>query len=64
MQTIYFTKFFTAGVLKGLTINEKVSFPTVEACVDYVRRGAKGIKKPLGGSPYKIIDWSFQSYAR
>jgi hypothetical protein len=62
MQTIYFTRQFIKGNLKGLTHADRISFPTVEACAAWV----KGIKaKAAGGRlDYTIIDHSFQNYAR
>jgi hypothetical protein len=60
--TVYFTKYFTKGILKGLTYNDKISHPTVEGCANYIKViTAKG---KAGKLPYIVIDSSFQNYAR
>ena len=63
METVYFTKEFTKGFLKGIRIIESISFPTVEDCARFAVVGRE-VKKPIGGSPYKIVDASFQNYSR
>ncbi len=60
MQTLYFTRRFTKGALKGLTHQDKITFPTVEGCTEWLAAVAKNASK-LG---YVIVDRSFQSYAR
>lgn len=62
MQTLYFTRQFTKGNLKGLTHLDRISFPTIEGCVQWV----KGInaKAARGRLDYKIVDHSFQNYQR
>jgi len=64
MHTVYFTKLFTGGTLKGLTYHGSISYPTLEACAAFIAHGRKGVRKPIGGSPYKIVDASFQDYRR
>jgi hypothetical protein len=63
MTTIYFTKLFTAGPLKGLTYQDKATGPDVATLAKFYRVGRE-VKKPIGGSPYRIVDASFQNYAR
>ena len=66
MQTVYFTIKFTSGHLKGLTSDGKISYPTIEGCMEYIRIGQKGIKAWWGNgrNAYKIVDYSFQKYSR
>jgi hypothetical protein len=53
---VKFTKHFTGGVLKGLKVDEQITYPTKKQCEAFVKRGVKGVHKPIGGSsPYKII---------
>lgn len=63
LHTIYFTKLFTGGLLKGLTYQDKATGPDVATLAKQYRIGRE-VKRPIGGSPYRIIDASFQSYAR
>ena len=58
--TLYFTKEFTRGILKGLVINESLPFVSVERSRVWVK-GVMAKEKKLG---YKIIDRSYQNYAR
>lgn len=63
-HTIYFTKLFTGGLLKGLTYQDTATGPDVATLAKQYRIGRE-VKRPVGGgSPYRIIDASFQSYAR
>jgi len=64
MVTLYFTKQFTGGLLKGIRITESMRFASPELASEWVAWARKGCKKPIGGSPYKVIDASFQNYAR
>lgn len=64
MITLYFTKEFTGGVLKGLRFNESMRFANEKLAADWATWARKGCKKPIGGWPYKIIDASFQNYTR
>ena len=60
--TLYFTKTFTAGILKGITINESLPFVSVDRAEVWRKAvTAKGLK---GRLPYRIVDYSYQSYAR
>ena len=47
-----------------LAHQDSISFPTLEACAAFIAKGRKGIKRPIGGSPYRIVDASFQNYKR
>ena len=58
--TLYFTKEFTRGILKGLVINESLPFVSVERSQVWLK-GVIAKEKKLG---YKIIDRSYQNYAR
>lgn len=64
MVTIYFTKQFTGGLLKGLTHTGSMQFVSIERASEWVSWARKGCRKPIGGSPYKVIDASFQNYQR
>lgn len=59
METLYFTKFFLKGLLKGLTYNESMSFVSADKAIEWVEsiNSKKNFK-------YKIIDRSFQKYWR
>jgi hypothetical protein len=64
-MTLYFTKRFTGGTLKGLVVNESMRFVSLEAAAEFVRFGRKGTKKAVGGSSnWKIVDASHQKYWR
>jgi hypothetical protein len=63
MITLYFTREFTGGNLKGLFYNATMTFATTDEAVKFVERGKRGIKSKFG-SPYKIVDYSFQKYWR
>lgn len=60
MTTLYFTKFFISGVLKGIKVNESMAFVSVDAAADFLKAMRKGSKKV----DWKIIDASFQKYWR
>jgi hypothetical protein len=60
MQTLYFTKQFTAGTLKGLQHTSKLSFASVESAMDWV----KLVKKYSKRNGWELVDYSFQNYAR
>lgn len=60
MQTLYFTKQFAAGSLKGLQHTSKLSFVSVERAMDWV----KGVKKHSKRNGWELVDYSFQCYAR
>ena len=62
MQTLYFSKTFTSGLLKGLTTHGKISFPTIEGCDGWLK--AIKAKAAKGKLPYQITDASFQNYTR
>ncbi len=62
MATLYFTRQFTKGNLKGLTHNDTISFPPLEACADWVK--VINSPKKQRTLDYKIVDKSFQKYWR
>ena len=63
MKTIYFTKQFTSGTLKGLCVPGKFYAETVDACAKRIYRGAKG-KDILTHDKWVVVDCSFQNYQR
>lgn len=66
-STLYFTKLFTSGPLKGLTANESMTTYDLAGTVAWVNRHRTVPVKPLKGfglSAYIISDASFQSYER
>ena len=60
--TLYFTKTFTKGMLKGITINESLPFVSVERAE--VWRKAVTAKGLSGKLPYRIVDASYQNYSK
>ena len=62
MVTLYFTREFTKGNLRGIRHNDKISFPDYPACVQWAR--AINAKADAGTLPYRIVDRSFQNYQR
>ena len=62
METLYFTRQFTRGPLCGLTHQDRISFSTADSCLAWV--AAINAKERRGKVEYRIIDRSFQSYAR
>ena len=59
MATLYFTKTFTKGMLKGISINEKMTFSDATS-------GASWLKKVRLNSRlnYQVTDYSFQNFSR
>ena len=63
--TVYVTKRFTGGPLKGMRINDSVPFLSAEAAAKWVNaHRTRPVKPVFRGSPYVIEDASFQSFAR
>lgn len=60
MVTLYFTKLFIGGVLKGIKVNQSMSFVSDDAAADFLKVMRKGSKKV----DWKIVDASFQKYWR
>lgn len=60
MITLYFTKQFTSGMLKGLFYNESMRFASEVEAADFVKAMRKGSKKV----DWKIVDASYQKYWR
>lgn len=60
MTILYFTKRFMSGVLKGISVNESMTFVSVEAAADFLKVMRKGSKRV----DWKIVDASFQKYWR
>jgi len=63
MFTLYVRKLFTGGFSKGLTYNDKVTGSDMDKLYRQWKPGTE-VKRPAGGSPYRIVDASFQSFAR
>lgn len=63
MTTIYFTKRFLTGLLKGLSYKTSITFDTARLAkmAKAYRRGAHG-SDCLTGTKWIITDASFQSY--
>ncbi len=64
MATIYFTRRFTGGALKGLVHHDSASGPDAAALARFWRVGRKVKRSAISPSPYEIIDASFQKYTR
>ena len=66
MTTVYITKKFTSGLLKGLIhIDAVPGFESPEKASAWVsRHRVKPVKGILGTSNYIIVDASFQDYRR
>jgi hypothetical protein len=65
MTTLYFTKQFTGGLLKGIKVNHSMSFISESDAADFLKVMRKGVKKAVCGTdPWKIVDASFQKYWR
>ena len=60
MQTLYFTKLFTKGLLKGMTYTGSLSFVDVQ----HAMRWVAGVTKHEKRNGWKLIDKSFQNYQR
>ncbi len=60
--TLYFTRYFTNGNLKGLTHNDKLDFVSIERAE--VWRKAVTAKGNAGTLPYRIVDFAYQNYSR
>lgn len=65
MATIYFTKRFDSGLLKGCHVTSNISFPA-DRTPYYVRQFAVGVKGKdcITKDRWTITDASFQNYAR
>lgn len=67
MTTIYYTKHFESGLLKGLNLDCSITMPddsaTVQRYAKTFRTGHKG-RDIITKARYTIIDASFQNYVR
>ena len=63
MTRIYFTKRFTGGILKGLSINDSTWFDTPERASKAYHIGKRG-RDTITRTPWVITDASFQKYDR
>lgn len=64
MNTIYFTKRFTSGLLTGLSVVTALNadLPT-EELAKIIHKGVRG-KDAITGSKWIVTDASFQNYKR
>ncbi len=60
MVTLYFTKQFISGFLKGIKINVSMPFVSADLAADFLKVMRKGSKKV----DWTIVDASFQKYWR
>jgi hypothetical protein len=66
-MTVYFTKQFTSGMLKGLSVNTSVSFATMGAAGEFAKHyqdRTKVHRDLLTGNRFQVTDLSFQKYDR
>jgi len=62
MVILYFTKLFTKGNLKGISLNESLPFVSVGRAENWRKIvTSKGLRNKLD---YKIVDYSYQNYSR
>jgi len=62
--TLYVSKLSTAGILKGLTVQDSIKFPDSAKAWVWAKEHKTVPVKSTGGSRYLISDASFQSFAR
>ncbi len=60
--TLYFTREFTKGLLKGIRHIDSLSFVSVESAENWRKGIARNHKR--GSLNYKLVDASYQSYIR
>lgn len=64
MNTIYFTKRFDSGILKGIAVKAQwTADRTPEQMARRIRKGKRGMDV-ITGARWTVTDASFQSYAR
>ena len=65
-KTIYFTKRFTNGTLKGLAYIDQITFPATSETkmVKWLQDHKDKPIKSLTGSDYVVEDMSYQNYKR
>ncbi len=54
MKTIKFKKAFTKGLLKGITLEDEITYPDFEGCMNHVEQINKNHKK--GSLDYRITE--------
>lgn len=65
MVTIYITKYFVKGPLKGISyLDAMPGFPTAEAAAKWANKHKRVPVRSIGGADYLITDCSFQAYKR
>jgi hypothetical protein len=62
--TLYVSKLFTAGILKGLTVQDTIKFSDSAKAWNWAKEHKTVPVKSTGGSRYLISDASFQSFSR
>lgn len=61
LQTLYYSKRFDSGLLKGLTVHQSVT--ASESSLKHLRVGSKG-RDTITRSRWTIVDASYQNYVR
>ncbi len=61
LQTVYYSKLFTSGTLKGLTVHQSVC--ASPSTLKGIRIGAKG-SDCITRAKWIIVDASYQNYIR
>lgn len=60
LQTLYFSKLFTSGLLKGITVHEHIT--ASPSTLAHFTIGHKG--RSITGARFVIVDASYQNYVR
>ncbi len=58
MVILSFTKLFIGGILDGIEYKGTMPFVSEALAIEWATVASKGIDKPIGGSPYRVISWS------
>ena len=64
-RTIYFSKRFDSGTLRGIVVHGSITFPP-ECLAHYIKTYRKGTtgREALTRAKFTIVDASFQKYTR
>lgn len=66
-ETLYFSKMFLSGTLKGLVVHSLISYPKSDTNRNYwnqiYRKGTRG-RDIFPRAKWEIVDASFQNYVR
>ncbi len=58
MVILSFTKLFVGGLLDGITYEGTMPFVSEALAIEWAETASRGIDRPIGGSPYRVISWS------